>query len=424
MSDLRSRIKNHGVFAELENGRRAVDKALEETTATTIKEDLDRLKAIIEFARWVLDQSDPLYLSPQILEDIRVHAKGVRGEVNNYSSNKNATHIQSANEKCDLVIPFLRGLPIPIREIGVDQYVSTFEEFRRTVYGYLDESSKKVGELTVAVERAQQNAAAVDKDIGQQKLRLDSAIAEFQRQFSEAQGEKQSEFSKAEKSRSDAGSDLLRQMEEVHKNSFEARQSQFEQWFSTADLQANEQRKDHDLRANAELDRISKLRSQAEKIVGLIGEHGMVHGYQTQANEARSAFRLWSGTAVGALLVWIAIGLLAFWFTLDRELTWSIVARQFLVSTPFLLLATFAGYQAFVQQRSATRFRRRELEIASLDPFLSSLSRDETNEVKKQMVSKFFGHSDNDDAPPPPDLAAIFTSVASQLRGNGEKKQS
>jgi len=384
---------------------------------------VERLQTTIDYLNGAFGQSVPDLLPPGLLETVRTNLKSTRGDMQNYANEKDVRRLQEANNRIDGVLPSTFGLPVPFKQQGLEQISKQITEQRKRLDADAQKLREQIQALSAELKKLQDATKATTGEINQQKSRLDTAIADFQKQFSEAQAARQAEFAKSEKSRSDACSELLRRVEEDHKSMSEARHSQFEEWFSKVDALAAELRKEHHQKANEEIDLITKMRLQAEKIVGLIGEHGMVRGYQTQADKSREAFRFWSATAVCALLSWIVIGLIAFWLTFREDLTWSTVARQFLISTPFLLLATFAGYQAFVQQMSATRFRRRELEIASLEPFLATLTQEDSNEIKKLMVPKFFGHGDLDDTPPPPDLSAIVTGVADRVLAAMEKKR-
>ncbi|HKP26018.1 MAG TPA: hypothetical protein VJV39_19270 [Dongiaceae bacterium] len=424
MGEHADKMRSHGVFGELSKSQEMLAIVAPAASGNPQALDaLERLQLVIEYLGSAFKQSDPALLTPGVLETARNALKAVRGEMQNYLNNKELRHLQEANNKLDGVVPSTFGLPVPYKQQGLDEISGRITEQRKR----LDADGQKLAEqlrgLAAEIKKLQETTKAVTGDINQQKPRLDTAIADFQRQFSDSQAVRQAEFSSAERARLESHAATLKEITDSHKTESDARQQKFESWSAGTSKHAADMLSKIDANARYEIEQITQLHADAEKIVGLIGEHGMVHGYQAQANSARVAFRFWSGTAVGALLCWILFGLVAFWYTYDKELSWATVARQFLVSTPFLLLATFGGYQAFVHQRATSQFRQRELEIASLDPFLASLTRAESNEIKREMVAKFFGgqsHSDN--VPLPPDLAGTALGIIDRLTAAADKK--
>ena len=67
------------------------------------------------------------------------------------------------------------------------------------------------------------------------------------------------------------------------------------------------------------------------------------------------------------------------------------MARQFLISTPFVLLSGFAALQVTKHQRAERINRQQELEIAAIDPYLASFDETTRKEVKKALAEKIFG---------------------------------
>jgi hypothetical protein len=414
--------KSHPVFPEMDKCHEVLASALKLTAgnAETFNA-LEQIQHSLEFVMRGLQQSDSMLLPPPFLENIRIHAKGARGELQGFLNDKDSKHLVEATSRLNGILPSAFGLPVPYSQSVAEQIGDDIVHHRKMLDQQTVQLSERIKSLTADLQKLQDSSGALSKEIGQQKARLDTAISDFQKQFSEGQAARLSEFSAAERTRQNAHTDLLKEIASSNKSASDGRQQMFDKWIDESSKKAAELMTTNDAEAKSQIAQITQLRAEAEKIVGLIGEHGMVHGYQTQANSARISFRVWSGTAVVALLCWIVFGLAAFRLTYDQDLAWTTVVRQFLVSTPFLLLATFAGYQAFVQQRTTSRFRRRELEIASLDPFLASLSREESNTVKKEMVARFFGHSETDDTPAPPDFAATAFGIIDRLTANSKK---
>lgn len=413
------RIRRHEVFSDLENCQRSISNAREATTSTVDFEAIDRIKAIVDFASSALDQSDPMYLTPAILENIRVNIKGVHGELTAFVGDKSSGHIQEANNRCDQTIPALLGLPVPFRQMGLERYASSINELHLRSQGYLQQFSERAQALSISLESLQQLQRNVESEIGQQKARLDTAIAQFQEQFSRSQAERQSEFAATEQSRTIDYQAILNRSEAVFAAELATQRESYAGWQtetnqSSASLM-NQVRAD----AAGLLAQIAEHKKEAENIVGLISAHGMVHGYQAEANKSSISAANWSKIAVVSIVGWILCILGLFALTYSEPLSWAIVGRQFLISMPFVLLASFAAYQVYIHQGGSSRLRRRELEMASLDPFLATLTDDERNEIKKRMVDRFFGQPDDANDRPPPNLASEFVAAIRSVASGG-----
>ncbi|MBN9359814.1 MAG: hypothetical protein J0I15_25475, partial [Herbaspirillum huttiense] len=114
------------------------------------------------------------------------------------------------------------------------------------------------------------------------------------------------------------------------------------------------------------------------------------------------------------------VGLIFFAFTYDRDLSVSAIIRQFLISTPFVLLSGFAALQVSKHQRSERINRQQELEIAAIDPYLASFDEDTRKEVKKALAEKIFGQRETEvtkaDTKQMVDAVSDTLKVLSQLK--------
>lgn len=164
-----------------------------------------------------------------------------------------------------------------------------------------------------------------------------------------------------------------------------------------SDLKISEQDKfielvqDMDRQGKSAVNTLDERLKEAQNIVGIISNHGMVGGYQRTANNERTAKWIWQGITTVALL-----SLIYFAVTHLVSVTeWTILVPRFLVAASFIALASYAGIQAERHRRSETQNRRLELGIASIDPFLSSLTAQERDKLKETLVSKLFDQPDD-----------------------------
>ena len=134
---------------------------------------------------------------------------------------------------------------------------------------------------------------------------------------------------------------------------------------------------------------ITAHKKQAEKLVHVIGNTGMVGGYQKTANQERAAAHFWQFVAFIAFGGLISFAIYAFLAT-GEGFSWMQVSGRVFVALTFGILAAYAARQADRLHASEHANRRIELALASVDPYLASLPREMSDEVKRALAEKFF----------------------------------
>lgn len=391
MNQWTERMRSHQVFNELQE----VDKVLDIVKDACLSDpglvdQWDRANAVVAHIKTVLDQADPLLVVTGNLNKLASYLQQAKSEINNFSSNKDPGHWANAHAHFDSSLSQLS--PIPRQSVaGIENMRESAAGYRTAVAGWMD-AIKKDGDGILQLQTTLQGRInEAINEITTQKQRLDTAIATFQQQFLESQQTRQSEFSTSEQARTQAAA----KGEQERQEGFDAAQEKRSEAAEKAAEQAT--KRHNELVAKLEgdskiiVDTMERLKAHAQKVVGIISDTGMAYGYQKTANEERKEAAAWKKVAAWSLVVWIIIGVIFFLLTYDKDLTWSAVARQFLISTPFVLLAGFAAMQVSRHQKNERGLRQAELEIASLDPFLATLDDTERNEVKKEFATRYFG---------------------------------
>lgn len=414
MSHWIERIESHQVFKELEEFDTALELAKESCLLDkTLVDHWDRARAVAFHIRQVLEQINPLLATPGNLNNIFTPLQQARVEINNFVANNIVGHWTNAQSQLDNCLIHLATMP-PQTHDSIENMREAASSYRMSVANLL-EAIKRDGDGVSKIQADLQNKINDSAtEIGSQKQRLDNAIATFQQQFSDAQQTRQTEFATAEQSRSS----VAQKSEEERQSLFdEAKNRREELEKKTAETAAET----HgnlvtELKFNAEtiLAIIEQQKKHAQKLVGIITDTGMAHGFQKNANQEREEASTWKRVAALSLIAWILVGGIFFALTYDKDLTFAAVARQFLLSTPFVLLAGFAALQVTRHQKNERQMRQAELEIASIDPFLATLSDSDRNEVKREFATRYFGQREVDQKqePTPSNLIELAGSLA------------
>ena len=235
-------------------------------------------------------------------------------------------------------------------------------------------------------------------DVSAQKQRADNVISQMQQQFSAAQEARQTEATTVETRRSTEFDLAEDARAEESEQALAAREKSFSEFLVASRTQHDALREELATNGKTLISALETQKTHAEKVVGIISTEAVAHGYGRTANEERDAAKMWRWIAVGALVCWIVAGVVFFALTYEKELSPSALARQFLISTPFVLLAGFAALQVSKHQRAERINRQQELEIAAIDPYLATFDDGTRNDVKRSLAEKLFGQREVDPA--------------------------
>lgn len=392
MSQWIERIQGHAVFQELADLEKFVESSREAALADSTAFDAwERIERVTKFIRTFLSDIDPLLVPPSHLSNAHSQLQQVRNQLNSFAGNRNVGHLNEANNQLDNVLSHLGSIPRLEKNASTQELGEAASSYKKSIGGLIRSLEKQLSGLVAEKDVLHTRLQELTAEVAAQKQRADNVIAQMQQQFSAAQEARQSEASSLETKRSNQ---FELAEEERTKDCEEAlvfHEKSVSEFLTTSKAQHDALREDLSSQGNLLIAALEIQKAHAEKVVGIISTEAVAHGYGKTANEERDAAKVWRIVAVSALVVWIVAGLVLFALTYDKDLSLSALARQFLISTPFVLLAGFAALQVSKHQRAERINRQQELEIAAIDPYLATFDDDTRNEVKRALAEKLFG---------------------------------
>ncbi|MFZ5426217.1 MAG: hypothetical protein ACOZEN_04545 [Thermodesulfobacteriota bacterium] len=270
---------------------------------------------------------------------------------------------------------------------------ATFNDFKNMI----DTETAKINSLTMTCKRDIADVTAELKSISKyfenEKQRVTLITNEIQSSLIEKQRVASEEYQKTIDSLSRQTKIFLNSIEERHKTDKENFTNEANDIVNKIKNLLNKTEYETKTRSSEIIETISSYRTQAEQIVGLISEAGMSSRFCETANKERDSSRFWKFIASMALGTWAMFGLIIYFTNNGTSIEWAAVVRQILISTPFLLLAGFSTLQTSKHKRNEIINRQYELELASLDAFISTIPEQERVKIKQDLVSKYFGNN-------------------------------
>jgi len=277
---------------------------------------------------------------------------------------------------------------------SVDQIESTREavvSFRRSAGQYLAAIEREKDLLTEQLESLGARVSEVCDENSRQKARLDSAITEYQQQFSQAEAARREEFNQVQSEfRSQSKATLDTQQEGLQASLSEVKERLNAQSERAQELFAT-QRSELEELAAAEMEQLRIYRDQAQELMQVIGSTGMAGEFQKAATSAKHSVWLWQSISVASMIGLISFAILAYNSTLDGEVDWTSMGARLFVALTFGALAAFAVRQGDRYHDVELRNRRYQLELSSIDPYLAALPPEMRDTVKIQLAERLFG---------------------------------
>lgn len=407
MSEWVQRLEAHPVNADV----KAFDVLLAELDEVAAKSpqvisQVSRLQQINRLLLQRLQSVDPVLVPLAVLNNLQSYVQQQRNEVNHYRANQNVGHLHNANSHADVVLTQLGAMIYPAAPSDIEGVRDAVASFRKSAGQYLRYVEDEHSSLKAKMKNLSDQLQQATTDVNSQKSRLDTAISQFQQQFSQAEDTRREQFVKAESGREEKFTfamkdkdEEFRSAEEVRSGEFvgalDERRAAFDQFLEKSRNDSGEQRVQIEKDASSLLDQLIQKKSRAEALVHVIANTGMVGGYQRVANEERLVARLWEGLAVISMGGLVGFAVYAFFSTLHDDFKWGVFLARAFVALTFGILAGYAARQAEKHHQVERRSRRVELELASIGPFLSELPEGERNEVKKRLAARLFGNTED-----------------------------
>ena len=279
----------------------------------------------------------------------------------------------------------------------IDSIKDSVSTFRRSVGQSIRSVETESNRVRENFNALGQQFKTLTSDISAQKGRLDTAITQFQQQFSEAEDRRRDQFEQAKDKRREDYEKLIGELREESNNSI----LELRNTFQTLIDKTKEDRDQSNLTLNQMstvlIQEIQGQREKAAELITIITNSGLIGGYQATANQERTTSRVWQLIAVFSFMGLIGFAICAFLATLPEQLHWGRVGARAFVAITFGILAAYAARQADKHEVTERRNRKMELELAAIDPYLSELPVDTRHKIKEELASRLFAQSEQPD---------------------------
>ncbi|HEV7743790.1 MAG TPA: hypothetical protein VGO56_02235 [Pyrinomonadaceae bacterium] len=398
-------------------------------------ESLDRLRQIQRFLVSTLGAVDPNFVAEEKLESLDNLLRQQIDQLEGYKTSQNEAQIVAADNNRAAVLNITASIPTPHSVEDVEGLRDAITSFRRSFGQHARNLEAEYEKLNEEFAALKSNFKEANEEIKSQKARLDTAISQFQQQFSEAESLRRSEYSQELKATRDelksmltSGKTEITALTSAFESQFESAETQRQEQYSTEyentkvrlkevldngktrltqliaqhketfkifsiDVESSRKTMEQDFSAKVQvyLEQLELNKAEAEKLVQVIGNTGMVGGCQKVANQERISAWVWHGLTFIFMGGLITFAIIAFHSTIQGDFRIGVFGARAFVAIAFGIGAAWAAREAEKHQDVERRNRKVELELASISPYLALLPEQTQFDVKKELAQRFFG---------------------------------
>jgi uncharacterized membrane protein len=380
MSKWDDQLANHAISTTAANlaERLKVDELI--TEDVNVIDLVDKIRQLIAYYEICIANVIPSLINIANLNNANSQMTNVMNELNSFISNKNIAHLNNTATHVDATMVQLNALPIPRPHLSEESFSASLIVFKSLVEKSFSEiKSLKDGlENTIAIVSEKSNVQneslkAIENDIEQHKVSIEAYLTEFKSRFDGFE----SSFTESLDVSISAGSKRLDDIILEQSGKFTEKLDQ--QKISGSEI----------------IDKLKENKEQASNLLQIIGNIGITGNYQNIANQEKIAADKWRNIALFLMITMVGVIAITIGISAENGFDWKLALFRIGAALVLAIPATYAAKESSRHRELETYNRKAELELASLDPYLSKLPEATRHKVKEDLTEKFFGLSNS-----------------------------
>lgn len=346
-------------------------------------EIINRIKTVVSFSESRFQNTDPILIPINSLNNLNSAINSINTEINNFKASRNIAHLNNANNSIDNMLIHISNICMPLSNNDLENLRESIISFRKSIGQQLRHVESEFNEMQTLSDNMKKKSDEINQTLENQKNEIKQIIDKYNNDFETSRNERDNTYKKH-----------FDDFKIIINNDFEDLKMNFDEFAKKITDEFSNTKNLYKKEVDSFISSLEHLKKQAENIVGVIGNTGIVGGFQQFANKERNSALFWKIIAFLSFSGLIIFGILSFRLTVGSEFNWGILGARLFAASTFGILAAYAARLADKHDFSEKLNRKMELELASIDPYIVNLPEDLKNEIKKQLSDKLFGQYD------------------------------
>lgn len=398
MSEWLNQIENHTVHDDI---RAALTPAQEirETAAeldVNTLERVDRIVCVLSELQRRLSATDPLLIPLQPLNNLHNPLTQAAAQLANFQTNKNVAHITNAHNQLENILVHLAQIPSARTSEDMESIREAAVALRRSAGQHIRHLEEEARNAISGYTKLKTNVEALSAEVETKTEEASSLLETINGQFDDSENERKTTFTASLDTQKSASDELLEQKTQEWSAIVQDKQAEYQSIYEATAAKTKSLESEFRTATLKILEQMEERLKEAEKVVGVITDTGMVGGYQRIANSEKRSAIFWRIVAFLSLCVLVLFAVTLFYVTLksDFKVTPTLTFTRSFVAVAVAILAGYAARQADKHERAQRSHRKMELELASISPYLHEFPDEEARKIKTELANKMFGQQD------------------------------
>ena len=323
-------------------------------------------------------------------------------ELNAYSGNGNAGHLQNANNNADQLLIMFQQLPSSLYSLSsesvneaVTAYSTTIgsylEQYKNSIEDNVTEAQERLETLSSSITEKETELQTLTQELNTVKQAIQQQTTEFNTQYQTSESERAGKFTKA-----------------------------YEKYEENVDIKFKELA----TKSSKIIEVLVNLQDDASKVYGVTIntlQGGAYSSYADTERKTANGLRYLAGIlmliAVGFLIVPEAVSL----FEMEPYLfDWKKVLGRIPLSLVVFVPAFYFARESGKHRHNETSNRRRQHILSTLDPYIELMADDKAEELKAHVAKTVFSETtvSNDNSDNTSNIISQLSNLAKQIKGN------
>jgi len=335
--------------------------------------EVARLKKVVAYIDGVIEQIDPELMPFNILDGMNQHSTQCLQQLNAFQGNQNVGHLQNANTNIDAVLSLIGTTPFILSGYQKGSLSKAANAYSEAIDEHLARLSKNIDtevesvrselvDINGSISTNKTALTALDNELKVVSQTVEKQTSEFNTQFQASETKRTANFDKV----------------------IETQQTKVDSTF-----------KDIAIKSGITIEVLDKYLEDAKNIFGVVVNSLQAGAYSSYANEEKQmANRLrWSAIALMVLGVSVLVVPEIIKMVNSMEtyaLDWKITLGRIPFSLILFVPAFYLARESSKHRNTEVINRRRELILATIDPYLALLDEEQAKTIKEDIAKGIF----------------------------------
>ena len=395
MNPWEQKLKDSGLSDASENLTLRLDSYKEAELSIEDRDYLDKIRAVNEVLKAIIDNADPRLINYSALSSIVAYLHNINSYLNDWGGGTSPTYLSSyAIERVDMI---LQHIPLVVPAMNIPEARAAITSLRRSaarqktiVDGIISQIEEKgsLADTTIdnkiadAKEIIDNNTAVVEKkleDITKESEELAEQLETVKSAANKLSTDQTKAFNDAQIERSEKFADLIA-----------LKQSELDATLNKLAKETDEKSNAINIAAEKSAKATEDARKRAEKLLGIVSQDALISDYSKNAKREWISSLVWQiVTALAVIVAIVWAGILA--HEAASDMAWQKLVAKLAVLAASGSLATYAARQSTEHRQAQRQSEHMSIQLSAVRPYLEDITdKTKRDNLLIKLAEKFF----------------------------------